>query len=64
MGLAGDYCVYFTAKDALKEGFKAHIIEDATRSINLQGFEKAKEDVLSRGGSIIRSQQVLAAQQI
>ena len=60
VGLAGDYCVYFTAKDALKEGFKAFIIEDATRPIDPEGFSKAKEDVLSRGGSIIQSKQILA----
>jgi nicotinamidase/pyrazinamidase len=33
-GLAGDFCVYFTAKDALAEGFQTYIIEDATRSIS------------------------------
>lgn len=54
-GLAADYCVYFTAKDALGEGFAAHIVEDATRPISAEGFEKAKKDILERGGTIIRS---------
>lgn len=54
-GLAGDFCVYFTAKDALKEGFKTFLIEDATRPIDPEGFEKAKEDILNRGGIITGS---------
>lgn len=58
LGLAGDYCVYFSAKDALKEGFEAFIIEDATRPIDVEGFKKAKQDILNRGGKVIRSEQV------
>lgn len=54
-GLAGDYCVYFTAKDALAEGFDTYIIEDATRPIDKAGFEKAKTDVLKKGGKVISS---------
>ena len=57
-GLAGDYCVYFSAKDALKEGFEAFLIEDATRPIDPAGFQKAKEDIISRGGKIIQSKEV------
>lgn len=56
LGLAADYCVYFSAKDALKEGFKAFIIEDATRPIDAEGFRKAKQDILNSGGRIIRSE--------
>lgn len=54
-GLAADYCVYFTAKDALKEGFVTHVVEDATRPISAEGFEKAKAEMEQRGGRIIRS---------
>lgn len=56
-GLAADYCVYFTAKDALHEGFATHVVEDATRAISAEGFEKAKKDIEQRGGRIIRSAQ-------
>ncbi|MDB5192339.1 MAG: bifunctional pyrazinamidase/nicotinamidase [Segetibacter sp.] len=55
VGLAGDYCVYYTAKDAIKEGFQTFLIEDATRSIDNQGFEKAKLDIVSKGGKILQS---------
>ena len=32
-GLAYDYCVRFTAEDAVREGFEAVVIRDATRAI-------------------------------
>ena len=35
-GLATDYCVKFTALDAISLGFKTFLIEDATRGVNLQ----------------------------
>jgi len=52
-GLAADYCVYFTARDAIECGFQASIIEDATRAIDPAGFEKAKADLRNLGGEII-----------
>lgn len=55
-GLAADYCVYFTAKDALKENFDTYIIEDATRPIDRNGFDTAKNEILSTGGQIIKSE--------
>ena len=54
-GLAADYCVYYTAKDSLKENFETYIIEDATRAIDTNGFVKATEKILSSGGQIIKS---------
>src|SRR4051812_29201989 len=57
-GLAGDYCVYFTAKDAITEGFQTYLIEDAIRSINNNDFIKAKQDIIRRGGKIIISSEV------
>lgn len=55
-GLAGDYCVFYTAKDALKENFEAYVIEDATRAISADGFEKAKGELMSSGGQLIKSE--------
>lgn len=57
-GLAADYCVYFTAKDALAEGFSTYIIEDATRAINNERFADAKADIIKKGGHIIQSTQL------
>lgn len=58
-GLAADYCVYYTVKDALYEGFKTYIIEDAVRAINIEDFEKAKMDIRNKGGTIINSTKLL-----
>lgn len=59
VGLAGDYCVYFSIKDAIKEGFDVTLIEDGTRSLDQESFEKAKEDILSKGGKIINSSEII-----
>lgn len=58
-GLAADYCVYFTAKDALQEGFETYIIEDATRAISSEGFKKAKADVENKGGKLVQSHSLI-----
>ena len=58
-GLAGDYCVFFTARDAINEGFDTFLIEDATRSIDPANFEYAKQEISESGGKIIRSSDVL-----
>ncbi|WP_372917669.1 bifunctional nicotinamidase/pyrazinamidase [Salegentibacter sp.] len=58
-GLAAEYCVYFSVKDALQEGFKAVLIEDATRALDQDDFEKAKKDILEKGGKIITSDEII-----
>ncbi|MFV8225241.1 bifunctional nicotinamidase/pyrazinamidase [Christiangramia aquimixticola] len=58
VGLAAEFCVYFSIIDSIKEGFNAILIEDATRPINAEDFEKAKLDILRRGGKIIKSDSV------
>ena len=55
-GLAADYCVFYTVKDALKENFETYIIEDATRAIDANGFDIAKGEILSTGGQIINTE--------
>ncbi|MDX5419570.1 MAG: bifunctional nicotinamidase/pyrazinamidase [Hymenobacteraceae bacterium] len=58
-GLAADYCVYYSAKDALSEGFEKFLIEDATRPISQQGYDAARADMLAHGGKIIQSSDLL-----
>jgi nicotinamidase/pyrazinamidase len=36
-GLATDFCVLYSALDARREGFEAHVVEDAVRGIDLDG---------------------------
>lgn len=45
VGLAADYCVYFSMKDALEEGFKVKLIENATKAIIQQQFLDQKEEL-------------------
>lgn len=54
-GLAGDYCVYYTAKDSLLSGFRTFLIEDATRSISNDDFRKAKTELAGMGAEIVDS---------
>lgn len=56
-GLATDYCVKFTALDAAKMGFKTHLIEDASRGVNLcpGDVEKSLEEVKRAGIAVVQS---------
>jgi len=58
-GLAGDYCVYYTAMDSLREGFKTFIIEDATRSFSREAFNEAMSVFISAGGKTILSDSII-----
>ncbi|GGK68382.1 bifunctional nicotinamidase/pyrazinamidase [Rufibacter glacialis] len=60
VGLAADYCVYFSALDALQEDFQVFLVQDATRAIDPTGFERAKADLLAKGGKVISSQELLS----
>lgn len=54
-GLATDYCVKFTALDALRFGFKTHLIENASRGVNLHpdDVKRAIEEMRSAGIEIL-----------
>jgi nicotinamidase/pyrazinamidase len=54
-GLAADYCVFYSAMDALQENFETYIIEDATRPIHKADFENAKRTLQAEGGQLIES---------
>jgi nicotinamidase/pyrazinamidase len=49
-GLAFDFCVRYSAEDARREGFDAFVIEDACRSIDLNGSVAATRAGLSTLG--------------
>lgn len=61
-GLATDYCVKYTALDAMAEGFKTFVVADATMAVNLQpdDYEKAIEEMKDAGVKIISSKDLLA----
>ena len=58
VGLAADYCVYFSAKDALAEGFEVFFVEDASRAINPGGYAQARTDLHQRGARLITAAEV------
>lgn len=57
-GLAAEICVYFSAKDALKEGFKVSIVEDATRALDNEAFSKQKAELKELGCEIITAKTI------
>lgn len=54
-GLAGDFCVFFSAIDSLNEGFSTVIVEDAVKSISTEDFKKAIQHFISKGGRLVQS---------
>ncbi|SDD46147.1 nicotinamidase/pyrazinamidase [Algoriphagus faecimaris] len=59
-GLAQDYCVKFTALDAISLGFDTFLIADATRPVNLNPSDgdQALVDLKSAGVKVILSTQI------
>lgn len=51
-GLAADFCVYYTAMDALDQGYDAHIIENASRAIDPVGYAEKRSRFLDKGGEV------------
>lgn len=52
-GLAADFCVYYTAMDALALGFQADILLDGTEAIDPTEFKKKTKLFKERGGILI-----------
>ncbi len=59
-GLATDYCVKFTALDALKQGYTIVVLEDLCKGVNIDpsDTEKALEELRTAGASIEHSSSV------
>jgi len=57
VGLALDYCVKFSALDAVAEGFETTVVVDATRAVNLASDDgdKAIEELRAAGVHIAQS---------
>ena len=50
VGLALDFCVRFSAEDAVAEGFEAVVLTDATRAIDMDGSLSAALAALKAKG--------------
>lgn len=61
-GLATDYCVKFSALDAVEmlPGVRVRLIEDASRGIDPAGVKAALEEMRQRGISIVTSDEAIA----
>jgi nicotinamidase-related amidase len=53
VGLAGDYCVKYTALDAAAEGFRTFIIEEGTRAVDAAGWEDCRREIEEAGVKIV-----------
>jgi nicotinamidase/pyrazinamidase len=62
-GLATDYCVKFTALDALRLGFDTTVVADACRAVNVNAGdgERALEEMRSAGAHITTSEEIIAS---
>jgi len=60
-GLATDYCVRFTVVDAAEMGFKTHLIEDASRGVNLKPDDvtEAIREMKRAGIDVLQSAELL-----
>lgn len=63
MGLATDYCVKFSALDAVDmlPGVTVRFIEDGSRGIDPQGVKAAIDEMKSAGVAVVSSRDILAA---
>ena len=59
-GLAFDYCVRFTAEDAVREGFEAVVIADASRAIASQTETAAQDSFRALGVAEIAAESLLS----
>ena len=51
-GLAFDFCVRYSAEDAIREGFEVVVVEDACRGIDVNGSVAATRESLSKLGVV------------
>ena len=59
-GLATDYCVLATARDAVEAGFEVVIVEDAVRGVDVRSgdSERAIAEMKSRGARLAHSEHI------
>ena len=59
-GLATDYCVFYTAMDAVKLGFKVYIVEDAVKGVDVPigSLQNAINTMKNKGIKFIKSEEI------
>jgi nicotinamidase-related amidase len=56
VGLAGDYCVKYTAIDAAKSGFAVFVVEDAQKCVDPSSWEAVRGDFAKQGVKVVSMQ--------
>ena len=51
-GIATEYCVRNTCEDLLKAGFKVHLLKDCLAYVDLEGHQKALQEMAAKGISV------------
>ncbi len=56
-GLAFDWCVFFSAMDAVSLGFRSFVVEDLSKAVNFpEGFQDEKrEEMIKAGVTVLQS---------
>jgi nicotinamidase/pyrazinamidase len=54
-GLATDYCVLATVRDALKQGLQVYVLTDAIRAVSTVDGERAIAEMAGLGAHFIES---------
>ena len=57
-GLARDFCVRWTAEDALQEGFQVAVIWDLCRSLDPRGDDQLRRELSASGVRIVTAQEL------
>jgi len=61
VGIALDYCVFYSAMDSQKLGYETFVVKDATRGITSKGIDHALDEMEKAGIKIITSDVLLKA---
>ncbi len=59
-GLAADVCVWYSIRDAVREGFNTTLIEDATSPIDYSSFKRIKSEITHSGSKIVKSRELIS----
>ena len=58
-GLATDFCVGWSAMDAIDYGYRTVLIEDASRGVNEEAINEIKERLIANKAIVVNSSQVI-----
>lgn len=53
VGLASDFCVKATAEHAVDQGYETYIVEEATKPVMPDQWEKCREGIIAKGVKMV-----------